>query len=50
MNTQTTGWNCNGNASVVLVGTFRPQNAEWIRARRLYNLPLPPCGAVRGGV
>ena len=46
MNTQTTGLNCNGDASVVLVGTFRPQNAEWIRARRLYNLPLPPCGAV----
>ena len=26
---------------VVLVGTFRPQNAEWIKSRRLYNLPLP---------
>ena len=35
-----------GGGKVVLVGTFRPQNAEWIRARRLYNLPLPPCGAV----
>ena len=32
--------------SSVLVGTFRPQNAAWIKARRLYNLPLPPCGAV----
>ena len=30
-----------GGGNVVLVGTFRPQNAEWIRARRLYNLPLP---------
>ena len=29
------------NRKVVLVGTFRPQNAEWIKTRRLYNLPLP---------
>ena len=41
MKTQTTRTKCNGNATAVLVGTFRPQNAEWIRARRLYNLPLP---------
>ena len=25
---------------VVLVGTYRPENAEWIKAKRLYNLPL----------
>lgn len=30
----------------VLVGTFRPQNAEWIKDSRLYNLPLPSCGAM----
>ena len=29
---------------IVLVGTFRPQNAVWIKSRRLYNLPLPKCG------
>lgn len=30
----------------VLVGTFRKENAEWIKERKLYNLPLPPCGKV----
>ena len=25
---------------VVLVGTYRPVNAEWIKSKRLYNLPL----------
>ena len=29
----------------VLVGTFRPENAGWIRGRKLYNLPLPEAGA-----
>ena len=29
---------------VVLVGTYRPENAEWIKAKRLYNLPLPDGG------
>ena len=29
---------------IVLVGTYRPENADWIAARRLYNLPLPKCG------
>jgi len=24
----------------VLVGTYRPQNADWIRERKFYNLPL----------
>ena len=28
----------------VLVGTYRPENAAWIREKRLYNLPLPRCG------
>lgn len=28
----------------VLVGTFRPANAGWIRGRKFYNLPLPNCG------
>ena len=31
---------------VVLVGTYRPENAKWIRERKLYNLPLPACGKV----
>ena len=31
---------------VVLVGTYRPVNEEWIKGRRLYNLPLPKCGKV----
>ena len=26
---------------IVLVGTYREVNAEWIRARKCYNLPLP---------
>lgn len=30
----------------VLVGTFRPENVEWIKNRRFYNLPLPKCGKV----
>ena len=30
----------------VLVATFRPENAEWIKNRNLYNLPLPKCGRV----
>ncbi len=30
--------------NIVLVGTYRPENAAWIAGRRLYNLPLPPCG------
>lgn len=30
----------------VLVGTFRKENAEWIKEKKLYNLPLPPCGKV----
>lgn len=25
----------------VLVGTYRPENADWIRQKKLYNLPLP---------
>ena len=29
---------------IVLVGTYRPENADWIVAKRLYNLPLPKCG------
>ena len=29
---------------IVLVGTYRPENAAWIAGRRLYNLPLPKCG------
>ena len=29
---------------IVLVGTYRPENAAWIVAKRLYNLPLPKCG------
>ena len=33
-------------ARTVLVATFRPENAEWIKSRRLYNLPLPKCGKV----
>lgn len=30
--------------NVILVGTYRPENADWISERRLYNLPLPKCG------
>ena len=29
---------------IVLVGTYRPENADWLAAKRLYNLPLPKCG------
>jgi len=28
------------NLILVLVGTYRPENAAWIRERRLYNLPM----------
>ena len=31
---------------LVLVGTYRPDNAEWIKGRKVYNLPLPKCGKV----
>ena len=31
-------------ATVVLVGTYRRENASWIKERRLYNLPLPKIG------
>ena len=34
------------SALAVLVGTFRKENAEWIKEKKLYNLPLPPCGKV----
>ena len=30
--------------NLVIVGTYRPENAAWIRERRLYNLPFPRCG------
>ena len=33
-----------GDSNLILVGTYRPENAAWIRERRLYNLPLPRCG------
>lgn len=29
----------------VLVGTYRPENADWIKQRKLYNLPLSDAGA-----
>ena len=29
---------------IVLVGTYRSENADWIAAKRIYNLPLPKCG------
>ena len=35
-----------GAALSVLVGTFRKENEEWIKEKKLYNLPLPPCGKV----
>lgn len=28
-------------AQSILVGTYRPENANWIRQKKLYNLPLP---------
>ena len=31
-------------SNIVLVGTYRLENAAWIAERRLYNLPLPACG------
>ena len=31
-------------ATTVLVGTYRRENASWIRERNLYNLPLPRVG------
>ena len=36
----------NPTTRTVLVATFRPENAEWIKSRKLYNLPLPKCGKV----
>lgn len=36
----------NSTTRTVLVATFRPENAEWIKGRSLYNLPLPKCGKV----
>ena len=33
-------------AENILVGTFRKENAEWIKEHKLYNLPLPSCGKV----
>ena len=33
------------SGGIVLVGTFRPENAGWIKGRKLYNLPLPAEGA-----
>ena len=30
----------------VLVGTYRKENADWIKEHKLYNLPLPSCGKV----
>ena len=33
-----------GGEPVVLVGTYRPENAAWIVAKRLYNLPLAEGG------
>ena len=34
------------SALTVLVGTFRKENVAWIKEKKLYNLPLPPCGKV----
>ena len=34
------------NAQTILVGTYRKENAEWIKECKLYNLPLPSCGKV----
>ena len=33
----------NGKACV-LVGTYRPENADWIRRQKLYNLPIAEAG------
>jgi len=33
-----------GKKEIVLVGTYRPENENWIAGKRLYNLPLPKCG------
>lgn len=33
-----------GGEPIVLVGTYRPENAAWIAAKRLYNLPLAEGG------
>lgn len=35
-----------GEEEIVLVGTYRPENAAWIAEKRLYNLPLPTCGVL----
>lgn len=40
------GEKSNPMTRTVLVATFRPENAEWIKSRKLYNLPLPKCGKV----
>jgi len=32
--------------NTVLVGTYRPENAAWIRERRLYNLPISAASAM----
>ena len=29
-----------GTSQSILVGTYRPENADWIRRKKLYNLPL----------
>ena len=34
------------DSTSVLVATYRPNNVEWIKSRKLYNLPLPKCGKV----
>jgi hypothetical protein len=39
-------FNQNEAVKSVLVGTFRNENAEWIKEKKLYNLPLPQCGKV----
>ena len=44
--TKTDETNVNPTTRTVLVATFRPENAEWIRDRKFYNLPLPKCGRV----
>ena len=33
-----------GEKNLVLVGTYRPENASWIREKRLYNLPIAESG------
>ena len=39
--------NClSSSANIVLVGTYRPENRDWILRRKSYNLPIPACGKV----